>query len=69
VLIRARLPIDRIGDQPVELPALVRNSVEETEVRDSLWHFRCGVEFEPLDAQTTLILRAYLYERFAPEKT
>jgi c-di-GMP-binding flagellar brake protein YcgR len=65
VLIRARLPIERIGDQAVELPALVRNSVEETEVRDSLWHFRCGVEFEPLDAQTTLVLRAYLYERFA----
>jgi len=67
VTVRARLPIEKIGDQAVELPALVRNSQEETEVRDSLWHFRCGIEFEPLDAQTTLILRAYLYERFAPE--
>jgi c-di-GMP-binding flagellar brake protein YcgR len=67
VMIRTRLPIARIGDQPVEIPALIRNSAEETEVRDSLWHFRCGVEFEPLDAPTTLVLRAYLYERFAPD--
>jgi c-di-GMP-binding flagellar brake protein YcgR len=67
VTIRARLPIEKIGDQAVDLPALVRNSQQETEVRDSLWHYRCGVEFEPLDPQTTLILRAYLYERFAPE--
>jgi len=66
VTIRARLAIAKIGDQAVDLPALVRNSQEETEVRDSLWHYRCGVEFEPLDPQTTLILRAYLYERFAP---
>lgn len=68
VTIRARLPIEKIGDQGVELPALVRNAHEETGVRDSLWRFRCGVEFEPIDAQTTLILRAYLYERFAPER-
>ena len=27
----------------------------------------CGIEFDRLDAQTTLTLRAYLYERFAPE--
>jgi c-di-GMP-binding flagellar brake protein YcgR len=67
VLIKARLPVAKIGDQAVELPALIRNAVEETDVRDSLWRFRCGVEFEPLDAQTTLVLRAYLYERFAPE--
>ena len=67
VTIRARLPIAKIGDQAVDLPALVRNSQEETGVRDSLWHYRCGVEFEPLDPQTTLILKAYLYERFAPE--
>jgi c-di-GMP-binding flagellar brake protein YcgR len=67
VVIKARLPIARIGDQPVDLPALVRNAVEETEVRDSLWRFRCGVEFDALDAHTTLVLRAYLYERFAPE--
>ena len=67
VTIRARLPIAKIGDQAVELPALVRNAQEETEIRDSLWHYRCGVEFEPLDPPTTLVLRAYLYERFAPE--
>jgi c-di-GMP-binding flagellar brake protein YcgR len=66
VLIKARLPVAKIGDQAVDLPALIRNAVEETGVRDSLWRFRCGVEFEPLDAQTTLVLRAYLYERFAP---
>lgn len=67
VLIRARLPVAKIGDQAVDLPAMVRNAVEETGVRDSLWRYRCGVEFEPLDAQTTLVLRAYLYERFAPD--
>jgi c-di-GMP-binding flagellar brake protein YcgR len=67
ILIKARLPVAKIGDQPIELPALVRNAVEETGVHDSLWRFRCGVEFEPLDAPTTLVLRAYLYERFAPE--
>jgi c-di-GMP-binding flagellar brake protein YcgR len=67
VLIKARLPVAKIGDQPIELPAVVRNALEETGVHDSLWRFRCGVEFEPLDAQTTLVLRAYLYERFAPE--
>lgn len=67
VLIKARLPVAKIGDQPIELPAVVRNAVEETGVHDSLWRFRCGVEFEALDAPTTLVLRAYLYERFAPE--
>lgn len=67
VLIKARLPVAKIGDQPIELPAVVRNAVEEAGVHDSLWRFRCGVEFEPLDAQTTLVLRAYLYERFSPE--
>ena len=67
ITVRARLPIAKIGDQAVDLPALVRNAAEETEVHDSLWHFRCGIEFEPLDPQTTLALRAYLYERFAPE--
>lgn len=68
VLIRARLPLDVIGDQPVDLPALIRNVQEEAEVKGSLWRYRCGVEFEPLDAQSTLILRAYLYERFAPPR-
>jgi c-di-GMP-binding flagellar brake protein YcgR len=67
ITVRARLPIAKIGDQAVDLPALVRNAAEETEVHDSLWHFRCGIEFEPLDPQTTLTLRAYLYERFAPQ--
>ncbi|MGQ0585964.1 MAG: flagellar brake protein [Gammaproteobacteria bacterium] len=67
ITVRARLPIARIGDQAVDLPALIRNAVEETGVHDSLWRFRCGIEFDPLDAQTTLVLRAYLYERFAPE--
>jgi len=67
ITVRARLPIAKIGDQAVDLPALVRNAQEETEVHDSLWHYRCGIEFEPLDPQTVLILRAYLYERFAPE--
>ena len=65
VVIRARFPLDVVGDQPVDLPALIRNVQEETEVKGSLWHFKCGVEFEPLDIQATLILRAYLYERFA----
>jgi c-di-GMP-binding flagellar brake protein YcgR len=63
VLIRTRLPLSTIGDQPVELPALIRNSLEEGGVKTSLWRFRCGVEFQPLDAQTTLVLRAYLYDR------
>jgi len=65
VVIRARLPLDVIGDQPVDLPALIRNVQEEAEVKGSLWRYKCGVEFEPLDTQSTLILRAYLYERFA----
>ncbi|MGH8029790.1 MAG: flagellar brake protein [Arenimonas sp.] len=67
ITVRARLPLARIGDHAVDLPALVRSAQEETEVHDSLWHFRCGIEFAPLDPQTTLTLRAYLYERFAPE--
>jgi c-di-GMP-binding flagellar brake protein YcgR len=65
IVIRARLPLDVIGDQPVDLPALIRNVQDETAVKGSLWRFRCGVEFEPLDTQSTLILRAYLYERFS----
>lgn len=65
ILIRARLPLDGVGDQPVDLPALIRNAQEETQGAGSLWRFRCGVEFEPLDTQATLVLRAYLYERFA----
>src|SRR5689334_5090823 len=67
VIVKARLPVAKIGDQAVDLPALIRNAHEETGVHDSLWRFRCGIEFDPLDAQTTLVLRAYLYERFAPE--
>lgn len=66
IVINARLPIERIGDQPVALPALIRNAQEEAEIQGSLWHFRCGVEFDLLDPPTTLTLRAYLYERFAP---
>jgi c-di-GMP-binding flagellar brake protein YcgR len=65
VIIRARLPLDVIGDQAVDLPCLIRNVQEEADVKGSLWRYRCGVEFEPLDTQSTLILRAYLYERFA----
>ena len=65
IVVRARLPIKRIGDQAIDLPSLVRNAQDETQVKDTLWHFRCGVEFDALDAQTTLVLRAYLYERFA----
>ena len=67
IVVKARLPIAKIGDQPVDLPALIRNATEESGVHDSLWRFRCGIEFDSLDAQTTLVLRAYLYERFAPE--
>ena len=67
VIIKARLPVAKIGDQAVDLPALIRNAHEETGVHDSLWRFRCGVEFDAVDAQTTLVLRAYLYERFAPD--
>ena len=63
ILIRARLPLETLGDLPVELPALVRNCQEEAEVKGSLWRFRSGVEFQPLDAQTTLVLRAYLFDR------
>ncbi len=67
IIVKARLPVAKIGDQAVDLPALIRNAHEETGVHDSLWRFRCGIEFDPLDAQTTLVLRAYLYERFAPD--
>lgn len=65
ILIRARLPLEVVGDQPADLPAVIRNVQEESGVKDSLWRYRCGVEFEPLDTQATLVLRAYLYERFA----
>lgn len=65
VLIRTRLPLDALGDQPVELPALIRNAQDEADIKGSMWRVRCGVEFEPLDTQSTLVLRAYLYERFA----
>jgi c-di-GMP-binding flagellar brake protein YcgR len=65
IVIRTRLPLEVIGDQPVDLPAVIRNVQDETQVKGSLWRYKCGVEFEPLDTQTTLILRAYLYERFA----
>ena len=65
VLIRTRLPLDVLGDQPVDLPSLIRNVQEESDIKGSLWRFRSGVEFEPLDTQSTLVLRAYLYERFA----
>lgn len=65
IVIRARFPIDVVGDQAVDLPALIRNVQEETEIKGSLWRYKCGVEFDPLDTQSTLILRAYLYERFA----
>jgi c-di-GMP-binding flagellar brake protein YcgR len=65
VLIHIRFPLDTLGDRPVDLPAVIRNVQEEAEVPGSLWRYRCGVEFETLDAQATLILRAYLYERFA----
>lgn len=65
LLIRARLPLEVLGDQPVDFPAVIRNVHEESEVKGSLWRYRCGVEFEPLDTQATLVLRAYLYERFA----
>lgn len=65
VVILARLPLETIGDQALELPATIRNVQEETQVKGSLWHYRCGVEFLALDAQSTLVLRAYLYERFA----
>lgn len=63
VLIRARLPLDTLGDQPIELPALIRNAQDEAEVKGSLWRYRCGVEFQPLDTQATLVLRAYLFDR------
>lgn len=65
VVIHARLPLDVLGDQAIDLPAVVRNAQEEPALKDSLWRFKCGVEFEPLDPQSTLVLRAYLYERFA----
>jgi hypothetical protein len=66
VVVRARLPIETLGDQAVDLPALIRNVQEDALVKGSLWRYRCGIEFAPLDAQSTLVLRAYLYERGAP---
>jgi hypothetical protein len=66
VIVRARLPIETLGDQAVDLPALIRNVQEDAPVKGSLWRYRCGIEFAPLDAQSTLVLRAYLYERGGP---
>ncbi|HUR40204.1 MAG TPA: flagellar brake protein [Verrucomicrobiae bacterium] len=65
IVIRARFPLDVVGDQGADLPALIRNVQDEQQVKGSLWRYKCGVEFEPLDTQATLVLRAYLYERFA----
>lgn len=65
VLIHIRFPLDTLGDRPVDLPAVIRNVQDEAEIPGSLWRYRCGVEFETLDAQAILILRAYLYQRFA----
>ena len=65
VTIRARLPIENLGDQAVELPALIRTAAEGADLKGSLWRSRCGVQFEGLNPQTLLVLRAYLYERFA----
>lgn len=63
ITIRARLALETVGDQAIDLPARIRNMQPEAEVPGSLWHFRYGVEFEPQDLQARLVLRAYLYER------
>lgn len=63
IVIRARLSLETVGDQAIDLPARIRNAQEEAEVPGSLWHYRYGVEFEVQDLQSRLVLRAYLYER------
>jgi c-di-GMP-binding flagellar brake protein YcgR len=65
VEIHARLPLENLGDQAVTLPAVIRTAAEGADLKGSLWRSRCGVQFEGLNTQTTLVLRAYLYERFA----
>jgi len=65
VVIRARLPLENLGDQAVDLPAVIRTAAEGADLKGSLWRSRCGVQFEGLNPQTMLVLRAYLYERFA----
>lgn len=63
ITIRARLSLETVGDQAIDLPARIRNAQEEADVPGSLWRHRYGVEFEPQDLQSRLVLRAYLYER------
>lgn len=63
--LQLRLPIDQVGDQPVHLPVTIRNVQEETQASGSPWRHRYGVGFSILDPQATILLRAYLYERFA----
>jgi len=65
IVIRARLPLENLGDQAIDLPAVIRTAAEAGELKGSLWRSRCGVEFETPAPQALLVLRAYLYERFA----
>lgn len=64
LVIRTRFPLDQLGDQPADIPVTIKNAQDEAPVAGSPWRNRYGVEFGVPDSQATLILRAYLYERF-----
>lgn len=61
--LQLRLPIEQVGDEPVTLSATIRNAQEES--AGGPWRHRYGVGFGVLEPQATILLRAYLYERFA----
>lgn len=63
--VQLRLPLDQIGDHVVTLPVTIRNAQDESQLPGSPWRNRYGVAFGVLEPQATILLRAYLYERFA----
>lgn len=60
-----RLPLEQLGDHAVTIPATIKNSQDEADIPGSPWRHRYGVSFGIVESQATILLRAYLYERFA----
>ena len=63
--IQLRLPLDQVGDHAVTLAVTIRNAQDEALVPGSPWRHRYGVAFGVMEPPATILLRAYLYERFA----
>lgn len=60
-----RLPLEEVGEQAVSMRVTIRNVQDESQASGSPWQHRYGVTFGVLEPQATILLRAYLYERFA----